>query len=75
MDDVDSSKTAKQGEADWILGIGKTNDPEPNTIRHLHLSKNKLAGDPDSIATLRHGSQEVIIVPEIARYVDLFQGD
>lgn len=75
MDDVDSSKTAKQGEADWILGIGKTNDPEPNTIRHLHLSKNKLAGDPDSISTLRHGSQEVIIVPEIARYVDLFQGD
>ena len=38
MDMVDSSKTAKQGEADWILGIGKESD-NTSRIRYLNISK------------------------------------
>ena len=73
MDDVDSSKTAKQGEADWILGIGKTNEEGMGSIRHLHLSKNKLPGDQDSIPDDRHGRRDVLIVPEVARYADFLE--
>ncbi len=75
MDDVDSSKTAKQGEADWILGIGKTNEEGTSNVRYLHLSKNKLPGDTDTIKTERHGKFEVFIEPNIARYIDIQTGD
>lgn len=68
MDDVDSSKTAKQGEADWILGIGKSHNDGEEFVRYLHLSKNKLSGDEDTIPDLRHGKESVIIRPDIARY-------
>jgi hypothetical protein len=71
MDDVDSSKTSKQGEADWILGIGKSNNAGMESIRHLNLSKNKLFGDKDTIPELRHGMRDVLIKPEIARYEDV----
>ena len=71
MANVANAKTAKQAEADWILGIGKTNDPGYEFVRFLHLSKNKLAGDEDSDPTLRHGKREVIIDPNVARYKDL----
>lgn len=71
MNDVDNSKTGKQAEADWILGIGKTYDAGLENVRFLHLSKNKLSGgqNPD----MRHGRWEVKIVPEVARYVDFEQ--
>ena len=69
MDDVDSSKTAKQGEADWILGIGKETDNTSN-MRYLNISKNKLLGDKDSLPDLRHGNAAVIIKPEYARFLD-----
>lgn len=71
MDDVDSSKTAKQGEADWILGIGKTNGEGLEAMRYFHLCKNKLIGDSDSVPELRHGKRDVLIQPDIARYKDL----
>ena len=70
MDDVDSSKTAKQGEADWILGIGKEQDNTSN-MRFLNISKNKLIGDKDTLPDLRHGNQQVMIKPNIARYEEL----
>ena len=70
MDDVDSSKTAKQGEADWILGIGKEQDNTSN-MRFLNISKNKLLGDSDTLPDLRHGNAQVLIKPEIARYEEL----
>lgn len=70
MAHVANAKTSKQAEADWILGIGKTNDPGMEFVRYLHLSKNKLIGDPDTIGAQRHGRMEVIIEPEIARYRD-----
>lgn len=70
MNDIDGSKTAKQGEADWILGIGKTYDFGKEQIRYFNLSKNKLFGDADTDHSMRHGKWSVFIKPEVARYVD-----
>jgi len=70
MDMVDSSKTSKQGEADWILGIGKEQD-NTSRMRFLNISKNKLMGDSDTLPDLRHGRAQVLIKPEVARYEDL----
>ena len=70
MDDVDSSKTAKQGEADWILGIGKEQDNTSN-MRFFNISKNKLIGDEDTLPELRHGNTQVMIKPNIARYEEI----
>ena len=42
---LDNSKTGKAGEADIIIGIGKTGSSEvDNVIRHICISKNKLNG-------------------------------
>lgn len=71
MSNVANAKTAKQAEADWILGIGKVNDPGFDNLRFLHPSKNKLMGDSDTIPDQRHGRRECLIKPEIARYADI----
>jgi replicative DNA helicase len=71
MGHVANAKTSKQAEADWILGIGRRNEPGYDQLRFLHLSKNKLPGDADSERELRHGRLEVLIHPDIARYGDL----
>lgn len=71
MANVANAKTAKQAEADFILGIGKVNDPGYDNLRFLHLSKNKLMGDSDTIPDQRHGRREVLIEPTIARYKDI----
>ena len=71
MGHVANAKTAKQAEADWILGIGKSNDEGYEYVRYLNISKNKLSGDIDSDPSLRHGRFEVIIEPSIARYKDI----
>jgi replicative DNA helicase len=70
MDMVDGSKTAKQGEADWIMGIGKEQD-NTSRSRYFNICKNKLLGDTDTLPDLRHGSVQVLIKPEIARYEEL----
>ena len=42
---LDGSRTGKAGEADVIIGIGKTGtSEEENTARHICISKNKLNG-------------------------------
>lgn len=74
MDDVNGSKTGKQGEADWILGVGKTHQPGLENVRHFHVVKNKLVGDTDSDPAWRHGKADVLIAPEIARYSDIGEG-
>ena len=71
MDNVANAKTAKQAEADWILGIGKTHAEDGEYMRYLHLSKNKLDGDMDTEPELRHGRETVRINPYVARYEDL----
>lgn len=71
MTDVDSSHTAKQGEADFIVGIGKSNDEGMGDVRFLNISKNKLLGDDDTQTELRHGKVEVLIKADIARYEEI----
>lgn len=75
MTDVDSSHTAKQGEADWILGIGKVADSGLEFVRYLHASKNKLPEGPRTVSALRHGKLQVVINPAIARYEDSIKWD
>ena len=70
MENVANAKTAKQAEADWILGIGCSHQDGFEFVRHLHASKNKLPGDEDTDPSMRHGKIDVIIEPEIARYKD-----
>ena len=42
---LDNSKTGKAGEADIIIGIGKTGSSEiDNVVRHICVSKNKING-------------------------------
>ena len=71
MGNVANAKTAKQAEADWIVGIGKVADVGYENLRYLNASKNKLAGDEDTDPTMRHGKREVLIKAEIARYEDI----
>jgi hypothetical protein len=71
MSNVANAKTSKQAEADWILGIGKVNDPGYDSLRFLHLSKNKLLGDVDTKPDQRHGRREVLIEAPTARYKDI----
>lgn len=71
MANVANAKTSKQAEADWILGIGKTHDPDTEFVRYFNISKNKLLGDTDSQPELRHGRFEVLIQPDIARWKDV----
>lgn len=72
MGHVADAKTAMQAEADWILGIGKSNDQGYEALRFLALSKNKLTGDQGvTDPTLRHGKIECLIDPGVGRYRDL----
>jgi len=71
MNHVSNAHTAKQAEADWILGIGFIHDTGWEDIRFLNISKNKLQGDVDTDPKKRHGKTEVLIQPLIARYKDL----
>ena len=42
---LDGSKTGKAGEADVIIGLGKTGSSEvENNVRHICISKNKITG-------------------------------
>lgn len=71
MGHVTSAKTSKQAEADFIIGIGKSNEQGREFTRYINISKNKLQGDPDTDPSQRHGFCEVVIYPEIARYKDV----
>jgi acid stress-induced BolA-like protein IbaG/YrbA len=70
--DMDSSKTLKPGEFDYIIGIGRVTSEDMGTImsstRYIHLCKNKLG-------TGQHAQLEVIIDTARALYHDkLIQG-
>jgi len=71
MGHVANAKTAKQAEADWILGIGCIHDTGWENVRFLNISKNKLQGDMDTDPKKRHARMEVLIQPDIARYKDI----
>jgi len=71
MDNVTSAKTAKQAEADFIIGIGDTRLEEDKYTRWLNISKNKLLGSEKTNEEYRHGQFIVRINPTIARYSDI----
>ena len=71
MSHTANSKTSKAAEADFILGIGKTHNPEQESSRFISICKNKLIGDMDSLPQFRHGHMEVLIKPQIMRYEDV----
>jgi KaiC/GvpD/RAD55 family RecA-like ATPase len=62
-DDIAKSKTEKYAEADFILGIGKSNDAGMDEIRFINVIKNKLTG--------LHPQIECRILAHIARYSEL----
>lgn len=70
MGNVANAKTAKQAEADWILGIGVSYSDPPN-VRGISICKNKLIGGEETQQEWRHGKWDVLIRPEIARYLDI----
>jgi KaiC/GvpD/RAD55 family RecA-like ATPase len=71
MSHVSNAKTSKQAEADWILGIGRSNDAGFEDVRHFNVSKNKLVGDSDSVPSERHHKWDTLIEPTVARYRDI----
>lgn len=71
MGNVADAKTAKQAEADWILGIGKLHDTTQTGLRFFNISKNKLLGGPESLEEFRHFQGAVRFRPEVARYEDM----
>lgn len=73
MANVANAKTSKQAEADWILGIGRSNEDGYENVRHFNISKNKLIGDNDTVADRRHDRWDVKFSPDIARYEDFLK--
>jgi len=71
MGHVANAKTAKQAEADFIIGIGKNTASGFEFMRYLNICKNKLIGDEDTDPAYRHAQITCMIRPEIALYEDL----
>lgn len=71
MSHVANAKTAKQAEADFIIGIGKSVGSGFEFHRYLNISKNKLIGDQDTDPAYRHAQITCLIRPEVARFEDL----
>lgn len=71
MDHCANAKTAIQAEADWIVGIGKTNEIGADEVRYLSICKNKLLGDQDSDPNLRHARFEVLLKAQKMQYQDI----
>ena len=75
MGHVANAKTSKQAEADFIIGLGRSVEEGTENVRYITICKNKLLGSHDTIPTLRHGRQEVMIQPEIMRFKDFISYD
>jgi hypothetical protein len=63
MTDVAESNTSKQKHADFIIGIGKTQDTGAEDIRYIHIAKDK--------CNVKFPRIECRIQPDIARYIEL----
>lgn len=65
------SRTAKPAEADWLLGIGESSTDDFRGYRYFNISKNKLLGDENTKAELRHGRFQVVLEAELAHYKEI----
>lgn len=72
MNDVADSHTGKQGEADWMLGIGQSKEIGFENVRYIHACKNKLPSDDLCDPLLRHAKTEIMLNAETAEYVDKY---
>jgi hypothetical protein len=66
-----NSKTGKPSEVDFIIGIGRIDKDGYENMRYIHISKNKLRGDKNTIEGLRHGKFEVLLKPSLSLYEDM----
>jgi len=73
MENIAYAKTAKQGEADWILGIGASSKLEDKNMRYLSACKNKQMGDEEAQEKYRRGKLPVRMYPEIGQYEDYME--
>ena len=73
MENIAYAKTAKQGEADWILGIGASSKMEDKHMRYLSACKNKQMGDDDTLEKYRRGKIPVRMDSEIGQYFDYME--
>jgi replicative DNA helicase len=71
MNDVDSSHTAKQGEADWMFGIGRSNTTGEEDRRFISVCKNKLPNTPMMVSSMRHAKVPIRSVSELQIYEDV----
>lgn len=70
MNDVDSSHTAKQGEADWMMGLGSTDQIGQEDRRFVSVCKNKLPVVPEMDTNMRHAKIPIKSIPEYQIYED-----
>lgn len=63
-----NSKVGKPAEMDFIIGIGM--EEGENVARYLSLPKNKLRGDENTVAELRHGRWPVALQADISTFLD-----
>jgi len=66
-----NSKTGKPSELDYIIGIGRIDKDGYEDVRYLHVPKNKLRGDKNTLEGLRHGKFEVLLKPSLSLYQDM----
>lgn len=64
LSNMDNSKTGKPGELDYAIGIGYSFDEGKESLRYIHVSKNKMKNGA-------HGKHSVRIDTLRARYEDL----
>jgi len=65
MNHLYGTKTVAQGDADAIILLGRCYEPGYEKSRFLHIPKNKLASEDESMRNLK---SEVEFEPEIARF-------
>jgi len=65
MNHLYGTKTVAQGDADAILLLGRCYEPGYEASRFLHVPKNKLSSEDESMRNLK---SEVVFHPEIARF-------
>ena len=68
MENLYMSKTGVQGEADAIIMLGRSYEATKRHSRFFNVPKNKLAGGPDSVPSMRNMQREVLLDAERAQF-------
>jgi len=68
--DMANSKTAKPAELDFLIAIGRTNEPGYEYTRYINIPKNKRKHNRYANERDRHGKFTTTLIPELSRYKD-----